>query len=162
MDKQNTNTFNLVSRRRCFIFTEQWDLIICGQYICGGRTMKLLISNLSSFTYILGSLQNLWKISRTLGFTVPKSSGNFFLTFSVPFWHLLFRKSCSLKLSSPLSPCAPNPVMVKYVVKNRFPEIWATFRQIQEAVHSLARKSLACLRLRKIMTLAWLAWFSSS
>ena len=33
-----------------------------------------------------------------------------------------FRKSCSLELSSPLSPCTLNPVMVKYVVKNRFPQ----------------------------------------
>ena len=60
--------------------------------------------------------------TRTRGILVPKNSGNFFITFSAPFWHLLFRKSCSLELSSPLSPCAPNPVMVKYVVKNRFPQ----------------------------------------
>ena len=71
---------------------------------------------------------------RTPGILIPNNWWNFLLTFSAPFWHLLFRKSCSLKLSSPLSPCAPNPVMVKYVVKNRFPEIQATFRQIQEAV----------------------------
>ena len=61
--------------------------------------------------------------TRTRGILVPKNSGNFFLTFSAPFWHLLFQKSCSLKLSSPLFPCTPNLVMVKYVVKNRFPEI---------------------------------------
>ena len=61
--------------------------------------------------------------TRTRGILVPNNWWNFFLTFYTPFWHLLFRKSCSLELSSPLSPCAPNPVMVKYVVKNRFPEI---------------------------------------
>ena len=60
--------------------------------------------------------------TRTCSILLPKNSGNFFLTISAPFWHLLFRKSCSLELSSPLSPCAPNPVMVKYVVKNRFPQ----------------------------------------
>ena len=57
---------------------------------------------------------------RTHGLLNPKNSGNFFITISAPFWHLLFQKSCSLKLSSPLSPCTPNPVMVKYVVKPRF------------------------------------------
>ena len=58
--------------------------------------------------------------TRTRGILVPKNSGNFFLILCAPFWHLLFQKSCSLKLSSPLSPSAPNPVMVKYVVKPRF------------------------------------------
>jgi len=72
--------------------------------------------------------------TRTRGILVPNNWWNFFLTISASFSHLLFRKSCSLELSSPLSPCTPNPVMVKYVVKNRFPEIQATFRQIQEAV----------------------------
>ena len=38
-------------------------------------------------------------------------------------WDALLRKSCSLKLLPPLSPCTPNPVMVKYVVKNRFSDI---------------------------------------
>ena len=55
--------------------------------------------------------------TRTCSILLPNNSGNFFLTFSAPFWHLFFRKSCSLELSSPLSPCTPNPVMVKYVVK---------------------------------------------
>ena len=60
--------------------------------------------------------------TRTRGILLPNNWWNFFLTFSVLFWHLLFRKSCSLELSSPLSPCTPHPVMVKYVVKNRFPQ----------------------------------------
>ena len=57
---------------------------------------------------------------RTHGLLIPNNWWNFFLTLSATFWHLLFPKSCSLKLLSPLSPCAPNPVMVKYVVKPRF------------------------------------------
>ena len=60
--------------------------------------------------------------TRTCGIMIPKTSWNFFLTISAPFWHHLFHKSCSLKLFPPLFPCAPNPVMVKYVVKNRFPQ----------------------------------------
>ena len=59
--------------------------------------------------------------SRTgLVFQLPNNWWNFFLTLSTPFWHLLFRKRYSLELSSPLSSCTPNPVMVKYVVKPRF------------------------------------------
>ena len=54
---------------------------------------------------------------RTCGILLPNNWWNFFLTFSAHFWHLLFRSRSSLELSSPLFPCAPNPVMVKYVVK---------------------------------------------
>ena len=62
----------------------------------------------------------------------PKKLWELFQTISAPFWCLLFRKSCSLKLSSPLFPCAPNPVMVKYVVKT-------ASRKIREAVRSFLR-----------------------
>ena len=74
---------------------------------------------------------------RTPGILNPNNWWNFFLTFSAPFWNLLFRESCSLILSSPLSPCTPNPVMVKYVVKNRFPQNPGSGLQFCEEVFNL-------------------------
>ena len=67
--------------------------------------------------------------TRSRGILVPKKLWELFLRISAPILHLLFRKSCSLKLLSPLSPCAPNPVMVKYVVKT-------ASHKIREAVRS--------------------------
>lgn len=87
---------------------------------------------------------------RTRGILVPKASGNFFLTISAPFWHHLFHKSCSLKLLSPLSPCAPNPLMVKYVVKNRFPQnpgsgfLIPVYRDPSKGFDNCVREATAC------------------
>ena len=94
---------------------------------------------------------------RTPGVLIPNNWWNFFLTFSTPFWHLLFRKSCSFELSSPLSPCAPNPVMVKYVVKNRFPRLPATIRKFREAVRSF-RGSVQSNIAREIASFAVHMW----
>ena len=70
--------------------------------------------------------------TRTRGILDPNIWWNVLLTISAPSWYLLFQKSCSLKLSSPLLPCTPNPVMVKYVVKT-------ASRKIREAVRSFLR-----------------------
>ena len=58
--------------------------------------------------------------TRTRGILLPKSYWNFFLTFSDPFWYLLFQKRYSLELSSPLFSYTPKLNMVNNVVKSRF------------------------------------------
>ena len=57
--------------------------------------------------------------TRTRGILHPNNLWNFLLTISAPFWHLLFQKSCSLELSSPLFPCNPKLSMVNNVVKSK-------------------------------------------
>ena len=72
--------------------------------------------------------QNFLRSSLTCVFLVPNKSGKIFVTFFSRFQHFLFCFTCFPELLCPLSPCAPPPDMVNYVVKNRFPKIW-------EAVH---------------------------
>ena len=61
--------------------------------------------------------------TRTRGLMLPNNRTNFFLIICRRFNWFFVGFTSSLKLLPPLFPAVPELVMVKYVVKNRFPKI---------------------------------------
>ena len=66
---------------------------------------------------------------RTHGLLIPNNRTNFFLIIYSRFQWFFVGFTSSLELLYPLFPGIPELVVVKYVVKNRFPKISANFTQ---------------------------------